>query len=244
MDLRHKVWMSTAIYYIGLASLIHLPFSGEGWTAYLPAIYLIFICGGITLSVGYHRLFCHNGFKAHKFWHSLFAVSGVVYMYSSPLQWVVTHSTHHKHSDTDKDPHPNALTVLFSKAYRDVPLDTWRCRKLLRRGNLHRLVDNYYVGIYAVLIGTATLISTDFILYAYLPAIGAAHLVAGIHNLVSHWGKKPRDLPLMEYIIPLGGEWLHGVHHEKPGRVDFRTKPWHFDIGYMVISFIRQRKTS
>jgi sn-1 stearoyl-lipid 9-desaturase len=244
MDLRHKVWMSVAAYYIGMAALIHLPFSGDGWAAYLPAVYLIFVYGGITISVGYHRLFCHNGFKTNKFWHMLFAVSGVAFMYSSPLQWVVTHSTHHKHSDTDRDPHLNTLSGLFSKGYRNVPLDTWRSRKLLRKGKLHRFVDSYYVAIYIMLIGVAALISTDFILYAYLPALGFAHLVASAHNVLSHWNNKPQDLPLLEYIIPIGGEWLHGVHHDKPGRVDFRSKPWHFDIGYVVILLIRQRKST
>jgi stearoyl-CoA desaturase (delta-9 desaturase) len=231
--------MSTIAYYVGLIALLSLLFTTSGWYVYLPMVFAIYVLGTITVSVGYHRLFCHHAFKTSRFWHWFFATSGVMFMYSSPLQWVVTHATHHKHSDTSRDPHPTPMQALVVRGYRDVPLDTWRSRKLLRLGLLHVAVDKYYVPIYFAGLAVLCAISLDFVLYAYLPALGLAHLAGGLHNLLSHSNGKPRDLPFMEFILPAAGEWLHGTHHKHAGRWDFRTKPWHFDLGALVVKAIR-----
>ena len=242
--MRHKGWMSSVAYWLGLAAIVSLPFRTDyafAWLLLMAAVYLV---GSATLSVGYHRLFCHNSFKTSGFWHWFFAVSGVAFMYSSPLQWVVTHAAHHKNSDTDLDPHPRPWVALFKKDYRDVPLDKWKARKLVRQGVLHPFVDRYYVGIFAALVGAMFAVSPEFVLNAYLPALGAAHLVGGIHHTFSHANGSPRDLPFMEFLLPASGEWLHGRHHQKAGLADFRTKWWHIDTGAVLIRLIQAKQAA
>lgn len=239
---RHRAWMSTATYWLGLLALVSLPFRTDQWVQWLPEMVLTYLLASITISVGYHRLFCHGAFKSSKFWHFLFAVTGTLFMYSSPLQWAVTHATHHRYSDTDRDPHPKPRDALIFKGYRDVPLDTWQLRRLVRRsGAFHVWVDQWYLLIYGALVAVLWLISTEYVLYAYLPVLGVAHFVGGLHNLISHAQGHPRDLPFMEYILPASGEWLHGRHHDKAGLWDFRTRWWHFDLGAWVVMAIRRR---
>ncbi len=238
--MRHKTWMSSVAYFVGLAALLTLPLHA-GWLAWLPVIVAIQIIGGLTISVGYHRLFCHGAFKTSPLWHKLFAGLGVFFMYGSPLQWVVTHAAHHRHSDTDLDPHNKGARALLSKSYRNVPLELWRARRLLRtEKQTHQLVDGWYVPLWIALFIAMLLISPTFVLMAYLPALGVAHFVGGLHNALSHNKDGARDLWFMELLAPAGGEWLHGTHHKSQGKSDFRTRWYHIDPGATVISWIRK----
>lgn len=237
---RHRAWMSTAAYWTGLVALVSMPVRNEQWVIWVPAMVVTYLSASITISVGYHRLFCHGAFKTNQFWHRLFAVTGTLFMYSSPLQWAVTHATHHRCSDTPLDPHPLPRDALIFKGYRDVPLDTWQVRRLIRRsGQFHVFVDHYYLLIFAGLMAGLLIASPGYVINAYLPVLGVAHFVGGLHNLISHANGHPRDLPLMEYILPASGEWLHGRHHDKAGLWDFRTRWWHFDLGALVVKAIR-----
>lgn len=240
--MRHSAWMSTAGYYLGLAAIVTLPVRAEGVLAQsLFAVGAIYLAGSLTISVGYHRLFCHGAFGTSAFWHRAFALLGVAFLYGSPLQWAVTHATHHRRSDTEGDPHPRGWRALAFKGYRAVPLDRWRARRLLRQDAMHGVVDRHYVEFYVAGLAVLMAVSPSLLLNAYLPALGMAHLVGGLHNLLSHHAGGPRNLPLMEFLLPASGEWLHGSHHDRPGRASFRSRWWHLDLGAAFIHLIRTR---
>lgn len=241
--LRHKAWMSTATYWIGAFALLSLPFRGESMAASLACIFVLYFVGSITISVGYHRLFCHNAFKTYEGVKYAFAFLGILFMYSSPLQWAVTHATHHKRSDTPLDPHPRPMSAraVFFKGYRNVPLNTWKARGMLRRGSLHVIVDRYYVGIWLAMATLMFTVSPWFFFDAYLPALGLAHFVGALHNTFSHHNGKPRNLWVLEYLIPSSGEWLHKNHHDHPGRASFRAKWYHLDVGSLIVFLAKNR---
>ena len=238
---RHRAWMSTASYWLGLLGLVSLPLRTEDLLFWAPFIIVTYFVASITISVGYHRLFCHGAFQTSKFWHYLFGITGVLFMYSSPLQWAVTHSTHHKKSDTDLDPHPLPKDALLFKGYRDVPLDTWQVRRLIKRsGEFHAFLDKYYVAIFFALLLIMCAVSIDYVIYAYIPVLGLAHFVGGMHNLISHSNKSPRNLAFMEFVLPASGEWLHGYHHKHWKAWNFASKPYEFDLGSWVIRMIKK----
>jgi fatty-acid desaturase len=239
--MRHKGWMSTVAHHTGLVALVNLVMQPD-WLNFVPAIAILYMIGSWTFSVGYHRLFCHASFKTHPFWHWFFSVFGVVFMYASSIQWGVTHQTHHIHSDTPLDPHPTPWMALVSKTYRYVPLNVWMARRLMRQSPCHKFVDMNYVQIYMMACGAMLMVSPDFFIYVYLPALGLAQLVGGLHNTFSHTGGKPRNFWFLEYILPAGGEWMHGLHHEKPRLWDLRTKWYHMDSGSLLIRLIRSNK--
>jgi stearoyl-CoA desaturase (delta-9 desaturase) len=235
---RHSAWMSNVAYYIGMVVFVYTCLYSP---SYLWAVFSLYLVASITISVGYHRLFCHGAFETSSFWHTFFALAGVLFMYSSPLQWAVTHATHHRHSDTDLDPHekPLQLISLFRKGYRNVPLRTILARRLLRE-RLHLLVDRYYVVVWFLLAGAILAISPTFFLFAYLPALGLGHLVGAFHNTLSHIGNKANDWWFMEFILPAAGEWHHGYHHKHWRAWNFASKPYHFDMGAWVVRAIRK----
>lgn len=234
---RHSAWMANVAYYAGvvalIAALIYHPYM-------LGYSFVLYLMAAVTLSVGYHRLFCHGAFKTGRFWHYTFATFGVLFMYSSPLQWVVTHATHHKHSDTSLDPHEGPLkpASMLRKGYRNVPLKTILAKRLLR-DKMHLFVDKYYALLWLVMATVIFAASPQVFVYCYLPAVGAAHLVAALHQTFSHTGNKPNDLWMLEYIFPSAGEWLHGYHHKNWQSWKFSTQWYHFDMGSWVVRAIR-----
>lgn len=238
---RHRAWMSTIIYWTGLIFFIFSCYNSN-ILLWWPYIILLYIAGTITISVGYHRLFCHRSFRCNSFWHIFFATSGVAYMYGSPAQWAATHTTHHKHSDTLLDPHPpRKLSALFFKSYRSVPINVFVIRKLFRQNKFHKFIDQYYLIIYLIILLTLLILSIDFILWCYLPALGIAHLIGSLHNYLSHKNSSPKNLWLFEYLIPTSGEWLHLNHHNKPGKFNFDTKWYHFDLGKFIVYLIKSK---
>lgn len=238
--MRHNTWMSTLGYYLGILALLTLPIrAGDSLSLALLGIAAVYLAGSLTISVGYHRLFCHGSFRTSVVWRRVFAMLGVAFLYGSPLQWAVTHATHHRRSDTDADPHPRGWRALMFKGYRAVPLDRWRARRLLRQDPVHGLVDRYYAGFYVAGLSVAILVSPWFVACVYLPAVGLSHLVGGIHHFFSHRDGAPRNLAALEFLVPAGGEWLHKTHHDHPGRADFRTRWWHLDPGALFIRLIR-----
>lgn len=239
MTLRNPRNASTVAYWICLIALVSLPFRADMAQWWLP-ILAVYMTGILTLSVGYHRLFCHGSFRTSKLWQAVFAVGGVMFMYGSPLQWSVYHYVHHKHSDTDGDPHFPSLWALVFKSYRPVRLSAWTTRRLLRQNApLHRFVDTYYLGILATGLGLIWLISPAFLVNAFMPGVGLVLLVAGFHTVLAHVGGRPRDLWLLEYLIPAGGDWLHETHHKRPRMAVLATKWFHLDIGGLLIRTIR-----
>lgn len=239
---RHKAWMSTAAYWLGLVALLSLPFRGEDLSVAAACVGVLYFAGSVTISVGYHRLFCHNSFSTYRPVRYAFAFLGVLFMYSSPLQWAVTHATHHRRSDTALDPHPRPMSArsLLLKGYRDVPLNTWMARRMLRRSRTHAVVDRYYVAIWLAMSALMLAVSPWFFFDAYLPALGLAHFVGALHNTFSHYKGSPKNLWLLEYLIPSSGEWLHKAHHDRPGNPSFRAKWYHLDIGSLVIAAARK----
>ncbi|KAL1191338.1 putative lipid desaturase ADS3.2 [Cardamine amara subsp. amara] len=89
-----------APFYFNWAVLRVLP-----WLVYIPSI-----C--ITLS--YHRNLAHRSFDLPKWLEYLFAYGGLLAFQGDPIEWVSNHRYHHKHCDTQRDPHRPTQGFWFS----------------------------------------------------------------------------------------------------------------------------------
>jgi stearoyl-CoA desaturase (delta-9 desaturase) len=75
--------------------------------------YLIVICGIIMFypimsvgqGIGYHKMFSHKAFKPKKWFPYLSAFIGSISFSGGPLGYALLHRIHHKHVDTELDPH-------------------------------------------------------------------------------------------------------------------------------------------
>nr|WP_177226072.1 fatty acid desaturase [Actinacidiphila rubida] len=64
-----------------------------------------YLVSGFGLAIGYHRLFTHRSFKAHRGLRIALAVAGSLAVEGSPVQWVANHRRHHAFADREGDPH-------------------------------------------------------------------------------------------------------------------------------------------
>lgn len=204
---------------------------------------------GISITLGYHRLFSHLSFKA-KWPVRLFTlVFGACSFENSAFHWVSDHRIHHKHTDHDEDPYDISKGFFWAhigwilfKLNAEQPMDNI---KDLRRDKLAVWQDKYYIPI-AFGVG---LLLPAVVGYLSLGWVGAAggFLVVGalrvvivqqctffINSLCHTIGEQPystrcsaRDSWIMALLTY--GEGYHNYHHEF--QHDFRNgvKPWNFD---------------
>jgi stearoyl-CoA desaturase (Delta-9 desaturase) len=77
-------------------------FSSAAW-AFL-AVFLV-LCG-MSITVGYHRLWAHRTFKAHASVRLMLAIFGGMALQNSILNWAARHRVHHRYvDDVERDPH-------------------------------------------------------------------------------------------------------------------------------------------
>ena len=75
------------------------------WKNLLVALFLYWMCVGLGISLGYHRLHTHRSFKVPLWMEYFFAVCGALTLEGGPIFWVATHRIHHQKSDQPGDPH-------------------------------------------------------------------------------------------------------------------------------------------
>jgi stearoyl-CoA desaturase (delta-9 desaturase) len=77
-----------------------------GWDWFIFAVFLFYYpATGMSITVGYHRLFSHKAFKASWPVKLFVLLFGAAAFENSALWWSSEHRKHHKHVDTDDDPY-------------------------------------------------------------------------------------------------------------------------------------------
>lgn len=111
------------------------------------------------------------------------------------------------------------------------------------RDPMHRKLSDYSFAIFLIAgIALAAFGYNAFLFLFALPVSGYL-LAAGAHTIYAHDEHGPRNYPTMEYLMPLGGEWLHKLHHDEPGLYTWNGPRHFFDIGGYFIKFIRKQST-
>ena len=64
-----------------------------------------FYATGLSITVGYHRLFAHATYKTNEFIRFLLLFFGAATYEESALKWASQHRQHHQFTDTELDPH-------------------------------------------------------------------------------------------------------------------------------------------
>lgn len=232
-------WIRTSFTWLGLIGIVYALM--QPFTYWWLATFLIYNLFALTTSVGYHRLMNHAAFKAHKFWHYFFGIVGCIQLNSSPFYWSIVHSGHHSYSDTPKDPYESSWRYFFRWKARHIA-PTFRDIKLYRSNpKLHSFLNDWSLLISVVFMLLCLSISVQACLHLYIIPVTLYLWAVGIHTNFAHYKKQPLNRWYMEYVIPMGGEWIHKVHHEKAGLAKFNTESRFFDLGGIVVDLIRSR---
>ncbi len=220
----------------------------------LPEVILFlfyFVVTGLSISAGYHRLYAHATFKAHKIVQFFILFFGAAAVEQSALTWSSGHRDHHRYVDTDKDPYSIKKGFWYAHIgwmtlWKQIP-DYTNAKDLLKdklamHQHHHYVAWGFVAGILLpVLIGALTGHALGaFILAVCLRLTLVYHSTFSINSICHKFGKSTYDIhssakdnwaaALITY-----GEGYHNFHHHFP--TDYRNgvKWYHWDPSKWLI---------
>ena len=211
--------------------------------------FLFFIASGLSITLGYHRLFAHMAFQARWPVRLVTLIFGATAFENCALAWVSDHRRHHKHVDHDEDPydiskgfwHAHIGWILF-KLHPEPPYDNVND---LRKDSLVQWQDRYYV---AIAVGFGFVLPAllgywhggaagalgGFLLAGVARVVAVQHMTFFINSLCHTVGNQPysnkcsaRDSWFM--AIFTFGEGYHNYHHEFQHDYRNGVKWWQWD---------------
>ncbi len=227
----------------------------------LFAVFYMWHAIGIT--VGYHRLISHRSFSCPKWVEYLLVLPGYLAFEGSPTFWASIHRAHHRHTDTDLDPHSprNGLWTAHSGwlANRTYPahINPNTQAKDMVNDPVYAFLEQKGDWLHGFIVLMVFCIGFRLLLWACFGWVAAAaSLAAGLFvmqipfflNVICH-------LPKLGYktfavhddsvniwwvaAFTLGEGW-HNNHHAIPGSARSGLLPWEIDATWLIIAFLKK----
>jgi fatty-acid desaturase len=176
-----------------------------------------------TGSIGIHRWLCHNSFKPNRFGKYLMLTGIVLSGLGKPLYHVLAHNLHHRHTDTELDPHSPKYLNFWDIAFGRFRISSgFAVPKHVLRDKEVMFVNNHYWKLYFAFNILLAVIHLPTALIFCPVTFVLAWGVAPYINYHGHNGKyieniSPQNLSHALNFIAPSGEELHKNHHENPG---------------------------
>ncbi|MDE2235058.1 MAG: fatty acid desaturase [Gammaproteobacteria bacterium] len=227
---------------------------GVSGTALLIAA-LLYAVRMFAITAFYHRYFAHRSFRTSRVVQFIFAVIGAASTQRGPLWWAAHHRNHHRHADTELDPHsPTIYGFIWSHAGwfltpRAFRTEWERIPDLAKYSEL-RWLDRYDT-LVPVLLATA-LYGLGVLLAHLAPQLGTSggqllvwgffvstvvlfHATVTINSLAHRFGSRrfatsddSRNNALLA-LLTFGEGW-HNNHHFFPGSARQGFRWWEIDL--------------
>jgi fatty-acid desaturase len=201
-------------------------------------------CG---LSVGNHRYFGHKCFETTPFWREFMIWAACAALSAHPGISKHVHFEHHKHSDTENDPHRfyKQKGLLTGKPL-SVKMSVASKRRLLNDPVEARIYKYFFIWS----IGTICFLSMFSIeAVIYLWAIPVTVLQFFRKRVLLDWTHRFGDQPYPTgdesrnskvLALLFGGEGLHNNHHMFPEKWNYAIAPGEIDPGALFIKWIKK----
>lgn len=239
-----------------------------GWGVGASDLWLLlcaFAATGLGITVGFHRLFTHESFKAPAFVRLALGIAGSMALEGRLFDWCERHGKHHRHSDHEGDEHSPHL---FGRGAWNVLRGLWHAHvgwilsatappeayqiKRLRADPVARFVDRWHVAWVA-----ASLLLPAAVGFAltgtWLGAVRALvwggfariflvhHVTWSINSLCHTWGSQPFETDdqsrnnALCALLAFGEGW-HNAHHKWPWSARHGLRHWlEFDPSWYLI---------
>ena len=197
--------------------------------------YLLLLCGIIMYypilalgqGIGYHKMFSHKAFKPKKWFPYLSAFIGSISFSGGPLGYALIHRIHHKHVDTELDPHSPMRGRFYAYigwmgSYAPPENERYIVLDLVRQYPWLVFYSKYEWLVFLTFHTTMFLLSPTLflvIMMACLLAMNSSLLLNAFSHDASSEGWSAKDkIWLAKYI---GLSFLHKQHHNDAGKWDY-----------------------
>lgn len=219
------------------------------------AVFAFFMAwNGLSITVGYHRLWSHRTYQAHSIVKWFFLIGGTLAVQSSVFDWCSGHRIHHRHvDDVYEDPYSAKRGFWFSHLgwmLKNYPSGQFDYKNIpdLKADPILQIQHKYY-GLWVILtnFGLPTLFGLlvgdvwgTLVLAGLLRLVLSHHFTFFINSLCHMFGTRPytdnntaRDNPILALFT--WGEGYHNYHHYF--QYDYRNgvKWWQYDPSKWII---------
>lgn len=216
---------------------------------------LFFVCHFLFLWIGQemyvHRYLSHRSFQMSVGWQRLCAFLSIFNLFGTPIGIAATHVTHHKNSDSEKDPHPSTHPVqswfwiypqfdksLDIKTVKRLSTDTWV-----------RWISKHYFLIYLLTVLLLSVIDVRIVIYGFFTHVIYAFFSNGLINVVCHklgyrryhTNDNSRNNLLVNAMLFFSGIALHNNHHALPQNYKIDKTWYELDLVGLIISMIKKK---
>lgn len=241
---------------------VHLPYSIYLYiyhTSLALHVWTLFVTvyGGMGVTIGAHRLWAHRSFKATRNFQILAMLCFSSNFQDDILTWVNTHRTHHKYSDTDKDPHDSRRGFIYShfgwlvvkekklvtEARRSVDMSDLLANPVVMFNRKYcfplALVLTLLVPVGVPVLWGESLLVSYMVLFVFRYTF-ILHGTFIVNSLAHMYGNRPYDSAsnarqnaFVTFITT--GEGWHNYHHVFP--YDYRASefPWLYNLSAIFI---------
>ncbi len=233
-----------AIYHLLLLVLIPFVLPELTWTAF--TLFLVtYIIGGMSITVGYHRLYAHRAYSANPFFEWSILLGSTLAFEMSALGWSHDHRNHHNHVDTERDPYSIKKGFWYAHVLwlfdADRSFDKTLVADLLKNPRVV-FQDKYYlqltlaINLAILLLGwylTGNLFASFY--FGFLLRMAMIHHCTWFINSLCHtYGSKTyaRELSAVDNAILAMltfGEGYHNYHHAFAADYRNGIRWYHFD---------------
>lgn len=204
-----------------------------------------------ALTAGFHRYFAHRGYKTSRWFQFVIAWAGTSALQRGPIWWAGHHRTHHRHSDTDLDPHsPITKSVWWSHmgwvvstdyADKDVwaEMRDWKKYPELAWLERHDILPGVLLAVFCYLVG-----GWSGLVWGFLVSTALVYQVTFMVNSVCHlFGRRrfaTKDESRNNWLVALltFGEGWHNNHHHYPSAARQGFRWWELDISYLTLKVL------
>ena len=226
-------------------------YSGGAW--FFFAAFLVL--GGMSITVGYHRLWAHHSFKARAPLRLVLAIFGAMALQNSIFNWAARHRVHHRYvDDVSRDPHSikrgfwHAHIGWMLRAWPTTQADYSRVKDLERDRIVMWQHRHYWTLVWGTNLGLPLVLGLllgdvigMLLLAGVLRLVLSHHFTFFINSLAHMWGRRPysdQSTAVDNGLVALltWGEGYHNYHHAF--QADYRNgvRWWQYDPSKWLIN--------
>lgn len=183
--------------------------------------------GMVGINMAYHHLVCHKSYTTNAVWKTILTYIGGIATQSSPNDWALVHLTHHRYTDTERDPHtPNlshnkAMGVLRAAlpVFMTIRIDDMKVNLMAKKSfedPIFRFFDyTHMLWFHATWIGVYCLFGFDWLMIGFVFPLALAHIGETVINCF-HFNMDSVRKNAWFWNILIVGAGYHAKHHDTP----------------------------